>query len=338
MKKLIFKLLLALIPILLLFAFFVAYEPYDYWANKGFSTYNAKPISALRELKVRGEDGGVWLLGDSRMANLNVGMVEEASGEECIMLGFGGSTFPEALDTLEYAMGTLGRTPDKLVIGLSFYTANSNHHANRVNGAIEVVEDPLKFFGDFHYWYGAIEHLQIDASNLIADVTGIESIRQRYENPSALDQNLAPTETQYLNDARLDIYDYSNIIYGQVEEYGDLAPTFERIDRIVELCEERGVELEFILWPCNRTIWDRVIMPLDLYDEIELYKDYVKSRAKVYDMEFPHRDMAGQDGLFLDGFHLTLEGKSMIIDAVFGGTRYDWCVVTTPESYLASKE
>ena len=93
-----------------------------------------------------------------------------------------------------------------------------------------------------------------------------------------------------------------------------------------------SVTPEFILWPSNRTIWDRVIYPLDLERYIQQYRDYLLPRAVVYDMEFLS-SFCYQDRLFMDGFHLTLEGKSMIIDAVFGGQQVDWCRASTPEQY-----
>ncbi len=88
---------------------------------------------------------------------------------------------------------------------------------------------------------------------------------------------------------------------------------------------------------CNRVIWDRVIYPLGIDFYIDLYKDYLKSHAAVYDMEF-YSEYAENDNNFQDGFHFVLEEKLRMTRIFFAGEESEYCMRTTPETYLALRE
>ena len=76
MKKVLKKLILYVLPFLLIFGLFLAFEPYDYFGLRGGdSDYLCKPLSSVRELVLTHPENIV--LGDSRMANLNMDLAEQ---------------------------------------------------------------------------------------------------------------------------------------------------------------------------------------------------------------------------------------------------------------------
>ena len=324
-KKLIGKTLIAIIPLALLAVFFFVFEPSDYWGLKGKSNYNERAISGLREMILRDVDR--IIVGDSRTANLNEGAIEEASGKEYCDLAFGGSTFADSMRMVDYALEH--EDIKEIVVGLSFYNMNDNHSSNRVEPVIPIAEDPEKYITNAQYWTVAVKNFNASVLNPIADLTGADFLRVDIEDPSQLKQ-VYELSDEYIHGWRRDLWDYGVIIGEQMDSLG--YSTEQNLGALKELaakCKERDIELVFILFPSNRVIWENVIYPRGMDAELEAYKEELKKLGTVYDMEF-YSDLARNDDVFQDGFHMTLEGKMMVIDAVFGGGEYDWCVVTNP--------
>ena len=324
-KKLIGKTLIALIPLALLAVFFFVFEPSDYWAVKGKSNYNERAISGLREMILRDVDR--IIVGDSRTANLNEGAIEEASGREYCDLAFGGSTFADSMRMVDYALEH--EDIKEIVVGLSFYNMNYNHSSNKVDPVIPIAEDPEKYITNAQYWTVAVKNFNASVLNPIADLTGADFLRVDIEDPSQLKQVYVLSD-EYIHGWRRDLWDYGVIIGEQMDSLG--YSTEQNLGALKELaakCKERDIELVFILFPSNRVIWENVIYPRGMDAELEAYKEELKKLGTVYDMEF-YSDLARNDDVFQDGFHMTLEGKMMVIDAVFGDGEYDWCVVTNP--------
>ena len=324
-KKLIGKTLIAIIPLALLAVFFFVFEPSDYWGLKGKSNYNERAISGLREMILRDVDR--IIVGDSRTANLNEGAIEEASGKEYCDLAFGGSTFADSMRMVDYALEH--EDIKEIVVGLSFYNMNDNHSSNRVEPVIPIAEDPEKYITNAQYWTVAVKNFNASVLNPIADLTGADFLRVDIEDPSQLKQ-VYELSDEYIHGWRRDLWDYGVIIGEQMDSLG--YSTEQNLGALKELaakCKERDIELVFILFPSNRVIWENVIYPRGMDAELEAYKEELKKLGTVYDMEF-YSDLARNDDVFQDGFHMTLEGKMMVIDAVFGGGEYDWCVVTHP--------
>lgn len=324
-KKLIGKTLIALIPLALLAVFFFVFEPSDYWGIKGKSNYNERAISGLREIILTDVDR--IIVGDSRTANLNEGAIEEASGKEYCDLAFGGSTFADSMRMIDYALEH--DDIKEIVVGLSFYNMNDYHSSNRVDPVVPIAEDPEKYVTNAQYWTVALKNCTAAVLNPIADLTGADILRVDIEDPSQLKQVYRLSE-EYVHGWRRDLWDYSVIINEQMDSVGySTAENLGRLKELAEICRERDIDLVFILFPSNRVIWENVIYPRGMDAELEAYKEELKKLGTVYDMEF-YSDIAKNDDVFQDGFHMTLDGKMMVIDAVFGGGEYDWCVKTEP--------
>lgn len=125
LDKIIRKTALFLLPFLIVFLLFFMLEPYDYFGLRGDATYLSKPLSAMRA--VRRDRPANIILGDSRMANLNIGYIEELTGEDYEMLGFGGATMGECIELFWYA--TEQTKLEKVYFEVTFYTAGGDMEA-----------------------------------------------------------------------------------------------------------------------------------------------------------------------------------------------------------------
>ncbi len=331
MKRLIKRFAVFLIPFAVVFALFLAFDAYDYFGLGSHKTYLSKPLSTTREL-VRDRSENI-ILGDSHMANCNVDYIESISGERYTMLAYGGATLPENIDQFWYAAEHTDLK--KVVFGVEFYNMNPDNYTDRFTSVIEKVENPIAFLRDYTYWIEAVDNMFAIIQNGLVKLTGIEALGVYVDDPSSLEMDIKPpTERNYMTGARIDLENYCLVIYRRCESYSAPVEYLEELGRIIDYCDENGIEIVFVLPPANAEIWNRVIYPLGIDKYIEQYKDFLKSRATVYDFEF-YNDFARNDDNFLDGMHLVLRGKLWLTDVVFGGEESPYCIKTTKDEYLA---
>ena len=95
MKKIIPKVALALAPIVLYLAVFVAFEPNNYFGLRATGSDNS-PISRIRAFEKDPHDS--IILGDSRMAHFDMDLVDEVSGTQWSNLAYGGASLEESID------------------------------------------------------------------------------------------------------------------------------------------------------------------------------------------------------------------------------------------------
>lgn len=334
MKQFIKKLCLYLVPFLVVLLVFCIFETSDYWNLKGNSAYMSRALHSARVVQL--EHPSRIVLGDSRMANVNEGYLEELTGEDWCIMAYGGATLNESIQQFWYAAE---RTELKeVVMGITFYTINDNHLASgRLEAALEDAEHPMQYLSNFQYWAGAWDAMKTAIRNGLYELTGNSRYYVAVDNPSSLTQEMElPTEYN-AEGYRTDLYNYSDTIYNQCATYKGSVEYLARLQEIIDYCDENGIELTFVMPACNRVIWDRVIYPLDIDFYMDIYKDYLKSRATVYDMEF-YSAYAENDDYFQDGFHFVLDEKLRMTRIFFGGEESEYCLKTTAEEYLALKE
>ena len=102
MKNILKKLALLMIPVLLWFTFFVAFEPNNYFGLKA-SASSSQPVARVRAYQQ--EPGTNLILGDSRLAHFDMALVDELSGRNWQNLAFGGASLKETLDLADYVLG-----------------------------------------------------------------------------------------------------------------------------------------------------------------------------------------------------------------------------------------
>ena len=121
MKNILKKLALLAIPVLLWLAFFITFEPNNYFGLKASAT-SSQPVARVRAYQQ--EPGTNLILGDSRLAHFDMGLVDSLSGQSWQNLAFGGASLKETLDLADYLLDS-GHDTDTLLVEVSFYTLNA---------------------------------------------------------------------------------------------------------------------------------------------------------------------------------------------------------------------
>ena len=80
MTKLLKKLALAMVPVVIYFAIFIYFEPYNYFGLKHNEYVSDSAIVRVREFNKAPAD--ILILGDSRMAHFDIDLVESIVGED----------------------------------------------------------------------------------------------------------------------------------------------------------------------------------------------------------------------------------------------------------------
>lgn len=312
MKKLVRKLAIFLIPFTLALVFFFVFEPYDYFAVKGDAVYGSMPLSSMRQLKK--ERPANIILGDSRMANIDTDYVEQITGEQWQMMGFGGAQVGECVELFWYSAAHTDL--EKVVFGVSFYTSSGTQGPGRIP-VIEKRADSLwAFMTNANYWLESINTAKYKAVNMIAGALGRDDLIYYPEDPTSFDAEILPDErgVKY----RRDLEDYCEILSGNMQKFSLEESTLASLVEIAEYCDANGIELIFVFPPMQECVFELVTEPLGIDGPIARYKDALKKHATVYDCEFRNEFTCCEDH-FRDGFHLVGQDRKQFIDAVFLG-------------------
>ncbi|MEA5051672.1 MAG: hypothetical protein VB021_09420 [Oscillospiraceae bacterium] len=318
------------VPFVLALAFFVAFEPYDYWLLRGECLYMSRALNSVRRLRT-GKCENI-VLGNSLMANLNEGYIDEVSGIDYDNLAYGGATMDEVVDQFWYA--AQHNKLQRVVIGLNFYIMNSNYRSGRWAGIQQDGEHVFDFIGDFGYWTEAADNARTQAQNLAAGLLDRPDLSVHVDDPSSLLQDTRPDMTRNEAGDRANIAEYAALIYNQTEDYDAGGRYVDDLVEIARYCSENGIELTFVMMNCHALIWKNVVYPRQLEGYIDYYKRTLKACANVIDFEFDN-DYSRNDDIFLDGFHMVLSEKKRLMGVIFAGAPDEYAVVTTPESYAA---
>ncbi len=311
MSKLIKKAALFIVPFLVVFLLFFMLEPYDYFGLRGDATYLSKPLSAMRAT-LRDKPANI-ILGDSRMANLNTGYIEELTGERYEMLGFGGSSLGESIAMFWYA--TEHTSLEKVYFGVSFYTARGEVSDGRIPDVEKQADSVFNFVSNFNNWLEAINAAKYKTKNLLGGWLGRPDMLEYPEDPTQFTTILPPQEAgeRY----RKNLEDYAEIIRANLGDNWAVNPDiYAEMQKIIDYCDENGIELIFVFPPMQESLMTLVIEPLGYADKVQAYKDWYKAHATVYDLEFVNSFTSEQDN-FYDGFHLMGERKKDLAAWIF---------------------
>ncbi|NLL91240.1 MAG: hypothetical protein GX222_02325 [Ruminococcaceae bacterium] len=318
MKKLITKTLLFLIPFAIMFLLFFVFETYDYFGLKGNSHYLCNPLSNMRY--AMNKKPSKIILGDSRMANLNADYIREVSGEDYGKLAFGGAQLGESIDMFWWA--TEYCELEKVVFGVNFYTSSGTQTGeDKVPWVERSKADALsvvKYATGMNYWLQAMSNAKNSIMNAVYTAIGREDKIVLNEDPSRLVEVLPPQEMG--EKWRLNMENYaSNDIYPAMSGFNIQPETYAALEEIIDYCEEKDIDLIFVFPPVHEVIFERVIIPLDLFDELAEFKQFFIDRATVYDMEIRSEFTSAPDS-FYDGFHMLLDGKMLFARMLFTDT------------------
>ena len=147
MGKILKKLALLFVPVALYFAFFLYFEPNNYFGLKE----SAAGTAPICRVKAFAQDPHTrQILGDSRLAHIDMDEVEEWGGEGWQDLAFGGASLRETLDLLEYCLETQPDT-SQILLEVSFYTLNAKYDTDRMSALQDTLDNPLAYLFNLEY-------------------------------------------------------------------------------------------------------------------------------------------------------------------------------------------
>ena len=309
------KLALFVLPILLYFVIFIIFEPYNYFGLQNNATESDQVIYRVRQFVNDPQDA--IILGDSRMAHMDMEQVEALTGRKFSNLAFGGAAENEMIDLCEFA---LERNPDidTVYLEVSFYSLNARYDKNRVSNIETIVTNPLAYLFNFDYNIEMLNrirlHLQgaylgVETETAADPVTG----ELKYTEADYHDENGDPLPY------RRQLLDYNEVIRPICTNYTLNEAALQRLVELAALCEERGVQLHFVLPPVADSVYNEIILGMDIEPHLaEIVETLKATGADVIDLEYSARP-ALEEYMFFDGFHVdTTLALPLVAEMIFG--------------------
>ncbi len=323
MKKFVAKLALALLPLAVYFAVFVAFEPNNYFGLREDGNGNA-PIARLRAYQQNPQVN--IILGDSRMAHFDMELVDEVSGLSWSNVSYGGASLEESIDEFYYLYE---QNPDleRVVFGLSFYTLNAAYRTvNRMSAVETQLENPAAYLFNLEY--------NINTLTVIGDkLAGRPDVEETAEHtPDEYQEDGAPLPY------RRDLIDYAATLYGNCavsgalpervyDEEGNLAnaaemakamreatpaqsrfsineEALEKLLGMADFCAQHDIALTIVLPPMDKSVRELVCEPLGIDDAMQPALEALQDcGAQLLDCEWENPP-DWPDTMFYDGFHI----------------------------------
>lgn len=312
MKKLLKKFCIYLIPFIVIALLFFLFSPYDYLSLRGYTNYEAKPLTDMRLLMKEQPDS--IILGDSRMANLNVDYINEITGEHYVSLAFGGANLGESVALFWFA--TEHTQLKKVVFGVGWYTSNGEQPAGNIPRRVQEATNPWKFFSSYNNWTFTLHRIRVSLHNFAANSLGMTALAIDDPDPRSLDTPVP--QFPWTGTFRQDLYDSGFIIFSNLEDIGyELRQdTLDQLGEVIDYCGQNDIEIIFVFPPMHDVLFLTVTPRLGIDVYREQYKEYLIARATVYDLEFRNA-FNSNDMNFVDAFHLTGAGKKWLAEVIF---------------------
>ena len=332
MKKILPKLALALLPLALYFAVFIAFEPNNYFGLRKNGSTNS-PIARIRAYEEAPHSA--IILGDSRMAHFDMALVNEAAGRPYANVAYGGAGLDESIDEFYYLYAQ-NPSIDTVVFGLSFYTLNEAYKPfNRMKTVETQLANPAAYVFNLEY--------NINTLTVLGERIGYALRGEPYEDAEETAQHTAAEYTDANGTAlpfRSNLIDYAATLYGNCAAKGvSLLPprtygadgmltnaaalaaamrgaTFAdskfavnedglaRLAALATFCAQHGVALTFVLPPMDESVRALVCEPLGIDTAMQPALDALAATgAQVLDYEWTNAPDY-PDTAYYDGFHL----------------------------------
>lgn len=297
MHKLLKKLTLFSLPLLGYCAVIAAIDPFNYFNWSNLVSYQTKLKTSFPNnyflwkcAEFRTSPCPQILLGDSRTASLNAGMIEKVSGEKYYNFAFGGATPSEIVDTFWYA--TKFVKLKKVFIGMNFDSYNNFNSMNRFPETDAIMKNMLLYLVNK-------DAVKSSFYNVLTQFAGREV---------ALSNRPHMTQEQFwiegLEFARISInkkYAYPGRLNGKLKE-------------IKRYCDANGTELAFIMLPTHTDVQERVAR-FGLNEQSQRFFDDLRSLGKIYNFDYPNTLTRDRDN-FGDPYHL--KSTDIVVQDVWG--------------------
>lgn len=285
---------LLLLPAIIYFSIFIAFEPNNYFGLKAQAD-GTDIMATLRQYQVHPQNRVI--IGDSRMAKLNPVLVQETTGRFYANLAFGGASLKEQLDVLDW-VEKQNPNLQEAVFMLSFYNLNTAYNHDRK--IIAAMNNPLRYMTNLGYninmLTNLLDHLlpgrQVGATgettqpgsqeyvDFTSSVTG-ETVSMRKTIASHITEMTPRTKNWQLNEAQ-----------------------FQRLLDTVQRFEEKGIRLILVLPPASDEVMEHIVDAFGIRQPMmDVFAQLNSAGATVLDYEFSNRELMTPDD-FYDGFHL----------------------------------
>lgn len=295
MKNILKKLALLAIPVVCWLAFFIAFEPNNYFGLKA-SASSSQPVARVRAYQQA--PGQNLILGDSRLAHFDMDLVDSVSGRTWQDLAFGGASLKETLDLADYVLDS-GHPVDTLLVEVSFYTLNAGYNTDRFAALEKTLNNPLAYCLNLEYNVNA---LTVAMDTLRGTPDTIESGDWTADDYLADDGTVLPLHRK--------LYDYTATITPRCRNWTLNDEQFARLQTLAERCRAAGVRLIVVLPPMAQNVRTEVC---DVFGITDVMQGTVLPQLRQWaeagdftllDYEWGGSCIDNDDTQFFDGFHL----------------------------------
>ena len=289
------RLAVLLIPVYLWFAFFLAFEPNNYFGLKK-QTDSSQPVARVRAYQQ--EPGRSLIIGDSRLAHFDMDLVEEVSGRPWQNLAFGGASLRESLDLAEFVLDS-GHEVEEILLEVSFYTVNAGYDTDRFSALEETLVNPLAYCLNLEYNVNALTMFL----NFVRNTP--DTIESGVWGPADyLDEegNTLPLHRK--------LYEYPALIDSRCRDWAVNEEQLARLEELARRCQAEGVALTLVLPPMAQNVRTQVCEKYGIDDAmletvlplLDRWAD--ETGMAVLDYEWNGSCITDDDTQFYDGFHL----------------------------------
>ncbi len=289
------RLALLLTPVYLWLAFFVAFEPNNYFGLKS-DTDSSQPVARVRAYQQ--EPGRRLIIGDSRLAHFDMDLVAEVSGQEWQNLAFGGASLRESLDLADFVLDS-GNEVEEILFELSFYTVNANYDTDRFSALEETLNNPLAYCLNLEYNVNALT-MFLNTVNNTPDT--IESGDWGPADYFDEEGNAIPVHWK--------LYQYPSLIDSKCSSWSVNEEELLRLGDLARRCSEEGVKLTIVLPPMAEIVRTEVCEKYAIDEKMQedvlpLLQEWSgQYGCIVLDYEWGGSCITDDDTQFFDGFHL----------------------------------
>lgn len=289
------RLALLLTPVYLWLAFFVAFEPNNYFGLKA-DTDSSQPVARVRAYQQ--EPGTRLIIGDSRLAHFDMDLVAEVSGQEWQNLAFGGASLRESLDLADFVLDS-GNEVEEILFELSFYTVNANYDTDRFSALEETLNNPLAYCLNLEYNVNALTMFMNTVNNTPDTIESGDWGPADYFDEEG---NAIPLHWK--------LYQYPSLIDSKCSSWSVNEEELLRLGDLARRCSEVGVKLTIVLPPMAEIVRTEVCEKYAIDEKMQtdvlpLLQEWSNDYGcTVLDYEWGGSCITDDDTQFFDGFHL----------------------------------
>lgn len=295
MRAIVKKLALLSIPVWVWLAFFVAFEPNNYFGLKA-GAGGSQPVARVRAWEQA--PGQNLIIGDSRLAHLDMALAQQVSGQTWQNLAFGGASLRESIDLANYILDS-GHSPQRLLLAISFYTLNQGYDTDRFAALEETLHNPLAYCLNLEYNVNALTSF-MDFVRGTPDT--VESGDWGPADYIGADGGAIPLHRR--------LYDYPAVITPRCEHWALNETQLARLETLAARCQAAGVALTVVLPPMaanvRSEVGDRFGITAAMEGEVlpRLAALAAQYGFFLLDYEWGGSCITDEDTQFFDGFHL----------------------------------